>query len=56
MEATELERRCAYHESGHTVTAVRLGIPIKFVTIAEAAPSKPKEGRSHAVQDDYHRS
>jgi hypothetical protein len=37
MEAVELERT-AYHESGHTVAAVRLGIPIKRVTIADDQP------------------
>ena len=35
MQTTELKRRCAFHESGHVLAAVRLGIPIKFVTIAD---------------------
>jgi hypothetical protein len=35
VSRTELERRCAFHESGHVLAAVRLGIPIKFVTIAD---------------------
>jgi hypothetical protein len=34
MEAVEPERT-TYHESGRTVAAVRLGIPIKHVTIAD---------------------
>jgi hypothetical protein len=33
MEAIELERRRAVHESGHALAAIRLGIPFKFITI-----------------------
>ena len=39
VSRTEPERRCAFHESGHVLAAVRLGIPIKFVTIADWATS-----------------
>jgi hypothetical protein len=38
METTEHECRCAFHESGHTVAAVGLGIPFVRVTIADDRP------------------
>jgi hypothetical protein len=49
METTELKRRCAFHESGHVLAAVRLGIPIKFVTIADRPHLRRATYRDHHV-------